>query len=242
MPLLEGAPMTHVNSSTVVVDKFDRAPLDLPDSLLVRLCARWSADVIVHVPGFRYWALPEELRSMRNPKNITGHQQRAFDFYWACRACVYNGKIGLGLGTTEIAGICTLGTDKFCGVSPDPSRYGESYGYPHMHVDADAPLPFFDNKFAAVFANHVIEHLQDPWAAIREMLRVCEPGGVVCLITPDLAYMRRGSIDPTHTYEFSADQFAFEYERVRDALPAHEMIEFNTLGNHFSFNVVMKKA
>lgn len=229
------------DSNCVVIDNADKAPLECPDWLLVRLGAKWSHDVIQHVPGFEYWAVAPEFRDMRNPQNKVGYQQRAFDFYWATRMCALNGRIGLGIGTTEVCGICTLGTDKFCGESPDPTRYGPTYGYPHLRVDADAELPFFDRKFAAVFCNHAIEHLTNPWFSISEMLRVCDSGGVVCIITPDMTFMRRGSIDPTHTYEFSADQFYDEWQRERAALPPHEIVEFNTFDNHFSFNVVMRR-
>lgn len=236
-------PFNMIDTSSIVVDNFDKQPLDFPEDLLIRFGAKWSSEVINHVPGFRYWEVAAEFKDFRLQTNKVGHIQRAFDFYWACRACVYNGKIGLGIGTTEVIGMATFGTDKFCGVSPDPTRYGPTYGYPHMAVDADERLPFFDGKFAAVFANHVIEHLRDPWASIAEMLRVCESGGYVCLVTPDLAFMRRGSIDPTHTYEFSADQFALELEYFtkEGRLPAHEIVEFNTFDNNFSFNVVLRK-
>jgi len=230
-----------IDTSAVRIDNADKQPLYVPESLLVRVSARWSHEVINFIPGFEYWKL-DARRDYRRPDNVTGHQQRAFDHYWACRMCLLNGKVGLGIGTTECMGICTFGTDKFCGTPPDPTRYGSSYGYPHMKADADLTLPFYDNKFPAVFANHVIEHLSHPWFSINEMLRVCEPGGVVCLVTPDMTFNRRGTIDPTHVYEMSADQFYFEWEKERANMPPHEIIEFNTFDNNFSFNVVMRKS
>ncbi|KXS96124.1 hypothetical protein AC578_7765 [Pseudocercospora eumusae] len=40
-------------------------------------------------------------------------------------------------------------------------------------------LPFDDNTFDVVHAHQVLMHLEDPLAALKEMLRVCKPHGVV---------------------------------------------------------------
>ncbi len=52
-------------------------------------------------------------------------------------------------------------------------------------------LPFAENSFSAVFSNYVIEHLVFPEEGIKEMLRVLEPGGQLCLVFPDFAMSRR---------------------------------------------------
>lgn len=52
------------------------------------------------------------------------------------------------------------------------------------HGDA-LRMPFADNSFAGVYSSHVLEHLQGPVRAIREMRRVLRPGGVVVIRTPD---------------------------------------------------------
>lgn len=46
-------------------------------------------------------------------------------------------------------------------------------------------IPFPAASFDAVFANTVLEHVSDPGRAMREMLRVLKPGGVVGLADPD---------------------------------------------------------
>jgi SAM-dependent methyltransferase len=51
---------------------------------------------------------------------------------------------------------------------------------------ADAyALPFPDASFDVVHAHQVLHHLADPPAAIREMLRVARPGGLVALREAD---------------------------------------------------------
>lgn len=53
-------------------------------------------------------------------------------------------------------------------------------------VVADAcQLPIDDNCFDIVISSECIEHTLDPVKAIRQMCRVCRPGGTVCLTTPN---------------------------------------------------------
>ncbi|WP_372410359.1 methyltransferase domain-containing protein [Streptomyces luteireticuli] len=52
------------------------------------------------------------------------------------------------------------------------------------HGDAEA-LPFADGSFDAVRAERVIEHVEDPQRAVKEMLRVTKPGGRVLAVDPD---------------------------------------------------------
>lgn len=42
-------------------------------------------------------------------------------------------------------------------------------------------LPFAENSFDVVMSAHLLEHLQDPEAALAEMVRVTRPGGVIIL-------------------------------------------------------------
>ncbi len=46
-------------------------------------------------------------------------------------------------------------------------------------------LPFEDASFDRVFSNALMEHLTDPVRALREMLRVLKPGGVIGVSSPD---------------------------------------------------------
>jgi 2-polyprenyl-3-methyl-5-hydroxy-6-metoxy-1,4-benzoquinol methylase len=45
-------------------------------------------------------------------------------------------------------------------------------------------LPFGESNFDAVVASEVLEHLDDPQAALHEMARVVRPGGCLAVTTP----------------------------------------------------------
>ena len=49
-------------------------------------------------------------------------------------------------------------------------------------------LPYDDQSFDVVMAAHVLEHLPNPRRALKEMIRVLKPGGMVfvCLTRPSL--------------------------------------------------------
>jgi 2-polyprenyl-3-methyl-5-hydroxy-6-metoxy-1,4-benzoquinol methylase len=55
-----------------------------------------------------------------------------------------------------------------------------------IHHGALETLGLPDGSFDAVTANHVIEHVHEPIALLRECLRVLKPGGVLVLATPNI--------------------------------------------------------
>lgn len=50
-------------------------------------------------------------------------------------------------------------------------------------------MPFEDDSFDVVHAHQVIQHLADPVGALREMRRVCKPGGLIAVRDADYAAM-----------------------------------------------------
>ena len=47
-------------------------------------------------------------------------------------------------------------------------------------------MPFAGASFDIVTAYQTLEHIPDPKQGLREMLRVCRPGGYVCVVGPNL--------------------------------------------------------
>ena len=67
-----------------------------------------------------------------------------------------------------------------------------------------ADLPFRDGVFAAVVAQHVIEHFEAPHEIVREWIRVMRPGGQLVVVTPNRFYPDPESFfDPTHRHIYS---------------------------------------
>ena len=63
-------------------------------------------------------------------------------------------------------------------------------------------LPFRDNTFALVVSCAVLEHLKDPFAAAREIIRVTRPGG---LIYADVPFLQPFHGYPSHYYNMTME-------------------------------------
>jgi SAM-dependent methyltransferase len=46
-------------------------------------------------------------------------------------------------------------------------------------------LPYPDHSFDIIYSRYVFEHVQDPDAVARELLRVLKPGGLIAALTPN---------------------------------------------------------
>ncbi len=57
-----------------------------------------------------------------------------------------------------------------------------------LHADV-MDLPFENDSFDVVHAHQVLQHLADPAGALRQMARVCRPGGLVAVRDADYAAM-----------------------------------------------------
>ncbi|HET6418574.1 MAG TPA: methyltransferase domain-containing protein [Geobacteraceae bacterium] len=82
-------------------------------------------------------------------------------------------------------------------------------------VGEAVPLPCDDNSFSLVITRYSFHHLLAPEKALREMIRVCRPGGRVMVAdvavptSKSEAYDRLEVMrDPSHTHALTQDEFA----------------------------------
>ncbi len=96
--------------------------------------------------------------------------------------------------------------DLGCGTKKFSPAYGlDVHPHPGVDVVADADsfgLPFKDNSFDMVVANHFIEHVDDIGSLMMEVHRVLAQGGIAVLRTPYFAH--EGSFrDPSHKWHLA---------------------------------------
>ena len=65
-------------------------------------------------------------------------------------------------------------------------------------------LPFPDADFDFVLCTEVLEHVADPWLAVREIRRVLKPGGVALMTSPFM-WPWHGSMRYADFWRFTAD-------------------------------------
>ena len=70
------------------------------------------------------------------------------------------------------------------------------------------PYPFDSNYFDFVEADHVIEHLDEPFAVMKEIHRITRNGGSVLIRTP---HFSRGFSHPEHQRGFDVS-FPFYFQ------------------------------
>jgi len=89
------------------------------------------------------------------------------------------------------------------------------------HICSVNCLPFADNKFGGVICEHVLEHVEEPAKAIKEISRVLKPKGLLMLVVP-FSW-------PLHEKPY--DLWRFSEEGLR-ALLMHsfEGVKFETIG------------
>lgn len=94
--------------------------------------------------------------------------------------------IDLGCGNNPVAG-AGVGVDFF--IDPRERSVGDgppidtarmkANGVAFVNARIDAPLPFKDKEFDFAYSHHVFEHLNDPAAACREMMRIAREGVII---------------------------------------------------------------
>ena len=91
--------------------------------------------------------------------------------------------IGCGMGAS-LDQLAKLGTVIGADFSPTALAFARSRTREPLVAAALPSLPFADGFFDVVCALDVIEHIDDDFAAVRELCRICRPGGLLVLTVP----------------------------------------------------------
>ncbi|VVM06948.1 putative S-adenosylmethionine-dependent methyltransferase/MSMEI_2290 [Methylacidimicrobium cyclopophantes] len=108
-------------------------------------------------------------------------------------------------------------------------------------ADLNGPLPFPDQFFDLVLSLEGIEHLENPFQFIREIARVCRPGGYLILSTPNICnleerlnFLARGTF---YRYiparEFAERGSGFDHQNLMTWVEIRQLLDWNgfsTLG------------
>ncbi len=128
--------------------------------------------------------------------------------------------------------------DVGCGTSKRPGAIGIDVnprcGADVIHDLNAFPYPFPDDSFDEIYADNVVEHLDDVVRVMEELHRIARPGALVKVIVPYFR-SRWAFIDPTHRHFFTVDSFAYfdpgnpvrERYRYSDAAFQVEGVVFN---------------
>lgn len=123
--------------------------------------------------------------------------------------------VEIGAFVHPVPGIKPIYVDRF-------REFGGQRCLADYHGDA-CSLPFHDDSLNYVVCSHVLEHVANPVAALREWYRVVRPGGIVYFVVPDrrVTWDRRRPLTPVA-------HFLEDHARgTRDSDPTHleEFIE-----------------
>ena len=177
--------------------------------------------------------------------NKVGHQQRAFSCWWALKTC---GPMDLGLDIGSPRGLSPycIHVDRFGSGAPHPF-YGGEYRSDVVWDAADVSKVFPAETFPFVGSNHSLEHMNVRGdAAVVDVLsgwlRVLREGGILAMIVPDNAWFDVMASDKNHYHAWSHQDFQ---PRVLTPLLSRggvELVEYDTLDNHYSFDCVLRKS
>ena len=180
------------------------------------------------------------------PDNKVGHQQRAHSCFWALE---HGGPLDLGLDLGSPRGMTpyAIHVDIFGDGRVHPIYGGGPYLSDIVYdasqitkiVPAVPSCPF-------IISNHSLEHMPGGDREIADLLvwwlsRV-RPGGVLAMIIPDNAWFDVLKSDPDHKNAWSHDDFKPRVldEVLRRSGSPTELVAYDTLDNHFSFDCVLR--
>lgn len=113
-------------------------------------------------------------------------------------------KLDLGCGKNKHEGYIGVDKENFDGVDV-------------VHDLNDFSWPFGDDSTSEVLCHNVLEHLESPWRAVKEIIRICRPGARIHVRFPFPEHPNAWK-DPEHKYTFTPQWFEQfdEFEIVKN--------------------------
>jgi SAM-dependent methyltransferase len=96
--------------------------------------------------------------------------------------------VGCGMGAT-LGALSQFGSVVGVDSSATALSYSESRGHPLLAASALPHLPFETGRFDIVCALDVIEHIDDDHCAVKELWRICKPGGLLVVTVPAFQWL-----------------------------------------------------
>lgn len=97
----------------------------------------------------------------------------------------------------------------------------------HPDIVADIQyLPFIDDSLEAILCLSVLEHVENPFFAMKELHRVLRPGGKILLFTP--------FVWPYHAAPFYKDYWRFSEDALRLLCKSFSRVEIASAGGYCS--------
>ena len=123
--------------------------------------------------------------------------------------------------------------DLGCGNQKKPGAIGIDIN-PDTNVDVihdlnKFPYPFEDSTFDEIYADNVIEHLDNVVKVMEEINRISKPEGLIIIKVPYFR-SRYASIDPTHKHHFTLESFTyFDPDHIHHKLYPYSKCLFKTI-------------
>lgn len=95
-------------------------------------------------------------------------------------------------------------------------KFMPGYHYPKHTIDMDImDIKFNENTFDLVLCNHVLEHIPDDIAAMRELYRVLKPNGTAILQVPISSTLMKTFEDTNIKTDEEREKIYGQYDHVR---------------------------
>jgi SAM-dependent methyltransferase len=135
-------------------------------------------------PSTYFMEDPREARRLADKVNPEAWVARFVEPLLSAQSQVLDVGCGPGVLAAAVAARCPEG--RVVGLDQSPERAQQARlllepWHGHAVVGDAAALPFADASFDLVYCRFLLEYLPDPELAVREMARVCRPGGRMLL-------------------------------------------------------------